>query len=335
MENTPASRSHLNVLSARLSKIRTHNRRQSILVTGIWLIIAIALAVVLSPPLSLPYSSLRNFIETFVIIIVLIAWLYYIPFLGILGLITYRTRNRVYFNQFFPNFGLMLVISIVAVNSFIEFQEDAFTLLYIGFLLVVIFLEMYFLRRVVQGAQENEKPIFLWTLFQDSFEAYSSSILSHHSLLITEELDGYSLRPFFLKISELRTHFTSVPAFEESFASYCQFLLARSELIDYSIASGRVTLYPRVLMGSAKVGLGLRYIWRLFFNVWGRQGLTKIICDYNTEELILHIARADYDLLNEVTYHQLGQMVLTTFKRSLLAFIEGNVEESYSLLFPL
>ncbi len=334
MEKTRTTRTHLDAFTARLEKIQTQNRRQTIFITGLWFITALVIAAILSPVVSLHFSAIRNFIEIFVCVLVLICWLYYVPFLGVLGLMTYRTRNRNYFNQFFPNLGLMLVVSIVALNGFIEIQENIWTVFYIGFLLVIIVLEIYFLRTVVQGARENKKPLFLWTMFQDSFEAYSSSILSQHSLLIEEELNGYSQRPFFLKISDVTKSFSSKQAFDETLVSYCQFLLAHSELIDYTVESERIILYPRVLLGSSKVGLGLRYIWQLFVKVWHRQGLTRISFDFQKEEMALHIAQADYDLLNEVTYHQLGQMVLNTFKRSFLAFSQGDKTESYSILFP-
>jgi len=81
--------------------------------------------------------------------------------------------------------------------------------------------------------------------------------------------------------------------------------------------------------------LGLWYLWDLFNRVLKKKELTTVIVNFSNPEISLRVAKQDYELLSEVTYHQLGQLVLQRFKQSILAFFEGNLDKSYRILFPL
>ena len=116
---------------------------------------------------------------------------------------------------------------------------------------------------------------------------------------------------------------------------YCEFLAEKSELIGFDMSETSTKLYPRVLMGYHSYGFGIRYIWEIFLKVIKKKGLTSITINFTTQEISLKITKEDYDLLNDVTYHLLGQLVLERFKESILEFLEENREKSYSTLFPL
>jgi hypothetical protein len=114
---------------------------------------------------------------------------------------------------------------------------------------------------------------------------------------------------------------------------YSKFLAEKSELIGWEIRDGQAVLYPRVLLGQADFGVGIRYLWDLWFRIYRKKGLTAITIDYNLEEISLSIAREDYEWLGNVTYHLLAQKILKRFKQSIIAFLGNNLEKSYLSLF--
>ncbi|MHA2224815.1 MAG: hypothetical protein ACXAC8_06405 [Candidatus Hodarchaeales archaeon] len=323
-----------NLSYSRLKAFRSIQRKKAIISTTTYALIWISLTIVLSVLLQVHESPIRNFIYALVLAAVIIYWFVSIPFLGILGIITIQTRSRDYLFQFIPNLGLLIVMTLASLINYIEFKEDLFTVAFIGILLLIIILESIFLRLVMREVKENKKPIFLWTFFQDSFEAYSSTILTQQALLIEEEQNGYSERPFFANFSELTRYCTTPFEFTSKFESYARFLTEKREVIGWNISENSVTLYPRVLLGEADYGLGLFYLWNLLIKVIKKKGLTSITINYNSQELSLKIAKEDYNLLNDVTYHLLGQQVLERFKKSMIMFMEDDLDKSYSLLFP-
>ncbi len=159
--------------------------------------------------------------------------------------------------------------------------------------------------------------------------------MSQQALLIHEVQNGYSQRPFFANFPEITQYCSSLPKFKSKVQEYIHFLTERSELIGWEIRENLVTLYPRMLMGNPNLGLGIKYLWVLFFKIIKKDGLTTITINYNSQELSLRIAKQDYDLLNDVTYHLLGQLLLERFKQSIIAFLEDDHERAYSILFPL
>jgi hypothetical protein len=116
---------------------------------------------------------------------------------------------------------------------------------------------------------------------------------------------------------------------------YARFLTERSELIGWDIDENSAILYPRVLMGRHDFGLGIRYLWDLLIRIYKKKELTTISISFESREISIRIAREDYDLLSEVTYHLLSQQILERFKQSIITFMEASIEESYKILFPL
>lgn len=88
-------------------------------------------------------------------------------------------------------------------------------------------------------------------------------------------------------------------------------------------------------MGYKNYGLGIRYMWEIFLKVIQKKKLTSITINFIEKEISLKVRKEDYNLLNDVTYHLLGQLVIERFKKSILAFLENNQEQAYSILFPL
>jgi len=84
---------------------------------------------------------------------------------------------------------------------------------------------------------------------------------------------------------------------------YAKFLTEKSELIGWEITQNSIVLYRRVLFGHADFGIGVLYLWDLLYRIATKKGLTTITVNFELQEISLRIAREDYDLLNNVTYH--------------------------------
>ncbi|MFX0085821.1 MAG: hypothetical protein ACFFAU_09110 [Candidatus Hodarchaeota archaeon] len=320
---------------SRLEDFKSEWRKKSFIAYIFWVLLAICLTIVIYVNFQIHDSPVRNLIYSFLFATVIIAYFTSIPFLSTLIIIVFRTRSKNFFYQLFTNLGLLILVTLASMTSFVKLEENFFTIIYIGFLLLLAFLEAIFLHLVVQGARNNKKPIFLWTFYQDTFEAYSSSFLSQQALLIDEQKNGYSQRPFFLNFIEISQYCRSSEEFKSKMKNYAKFLAEKSELIGFDIFETTIKLYPRVLMGYRSYGFGIRYTWDIFLKVIKKKGLTSIAVNFTEQEISLRIAKEDYDLLNDVTYHLLGQLVLKRFKESIVAFLEENQEKSYSTLFPL
>lgn len=322
----------------RFKKFQREYRKQSYVTIAVWSLIIATLTILIywnqSGSSFSAYSALRALIMSFFYAIVLVSLYVNIPFLIILAIIYLRARSKNFLFQLIPNLGLHLLIILTAITNFIQLDEnDPLMPFFIILLLLIVFLEMIFLYWSVRTARENRKPIFFWTFYQDSLAAYSSTILSHHALQISEEEDGYSQRPFFLSFSELETRFKEPKVFRENLREYALFLTEKSELIGWDISGNQIILYPRVLLGKYSPGVGLTFLWRLMFRIL-KKNLTYIRIDFDSLEISLKVAEEDYQLLSDVTYHLLGFQLLNHFKNSILAFLRGDQKEAYSTLFP-
>lgn len=324
------------LINLRMKEFNDVKKKQQIISMLLWLIVIIVLTAGFYSVI-MPYdATVRGFITAFLCAIVLVNWIINLPFLLLMFLIVIRTKSRNFLSQFIPQIGLQVMITVVSLTNFVELKEDSpYMPVYIIILLLIIILEMVSLALYMRTLKENKKPIFFWTFLQDSFEAYSSTLLSQQALTINELQDGYSQRPFFKKIESLKAHFVSPEEFTTKISEYMLFLLERSEIIDWTIDEGKITFYPRVLIGNMNKGLGIKYLWEILVKVYKRKGLTKITIDYNEFEMSLVIAEDDYKLLNDVTYHILGQQILERFELSMSAFFDEKIEESYKILFPL
>ncbi|MHA2297049.1 MAG: hypothetical protein ACXAEU_17470 [Candidatus Hodarchaeales archaeon] len=320
---------------SRIEGFKKKNRQQAYIALSFWTIVTIVMTIGIFSIFNLHDSPLRGLIYSFVISIVLVNWFVQFPFFIVLTIIVIRTRSRNFFFQIFPNVGLQILITVAAFSPYIQFEEDLFTMIFIGFLLLLVVLECIFLSWVINGVKHNKKPLFFWTFFQDTFEAYSSTVLSQQALLITDQQDGYSQRPFFASFPEISRHCTSPSVFKSKMEEYARFLTERSELIGWDIDENSAILYPRVLMGRHDFGLGIRYLWDLLIRIYKKKELTTISISFESREISIRIAREDYDLLSEVTYHLLSQQILERFKQSIITFMEASIEESYKILFPL
>jgi hypothetical protein len=257
-----------------------------------------------------------------------------IPFVGIMMTIVKRTKSRNYFYQVFPTMGILILVTVIAFSSTIRFNEDSIeTIIYIIVLVILLILESILLRLHVQGVKNNKKPLWFYSFFQDTFESYSSTILSQQALNIADLENGYTQRPFFSSFSEIKEICPTLESYHNGLNNYIQFLIERSELIDSEVRKEKVILYPRVLLGHTDFGVGIKYLWSLWLKIYHRRGLTTITIDYSSEEISLTVAREDYEWLGNVTYHILAQKILNQFKLSIIAFLNSEWEKSYSILF--
>ncbi|MFW9902725.1 MAG: hypothetical protein ACFFFH_00215 [Candidatus Thorarchaeota archaeon] len=322
----------------RFEKFQREYRKQSYVAIIVWTLIIAVLTILIywnqSGSSFSAFSALRALIMSFFYAIVLVSLYVNVPFLIILAIIYFRARSKNFLFQLIPNLGLHLLIILTAIINFVQLDDnDPLMPLFITLLLGIAFFEMTFLYWTVRTARETRKPIFFWTFYQDSLAAYSSTILSHHALQINEEEDGYSQRPFFLSFSELKDRLKEPETFREKFREYALFLTERSELIGWDISGNQIILYPRVLLGKYSPGVGLTFLWRLMVRIF-KKNLTYVRIDFDSQEISLKVAKEDYQLLSDVTYHLLGFQLLNHFKNSILTFLTGDKEEAYSTLFP-
>ena len=322
----------MEILPKQVQDIVEKIQKQTYLLLIFWSIIIGTLTIFFYFTLGLPFPPPRNLISSLLFAIVSVNWYISLPFLGVMLVIIARTKSRNYFFQLFPNLGILLIGTFVAFSNVMDFQEDSVEVrIYIGVMLIIIVLEIVFLRLLISGVKENKKPLFFWTFFQDTREAYASTILSQQALQISDMQNGYSQRPLFAPFSEI----SKLTKYQAKLESYAKFLTEKSELIGWDIENNSISLYPRVMFGYADYGVGLIYLWDLLYRIVTKKRLTTIKVNFEVQEISLRIAREDYDLLNNVTYHLLGQQVLERFKQSILAYLEGDIEKSYSSILPL
>ena len=324
----------------RLNQFKSKHKRQASVATTFWLVLMIITASIIFIILQSKgnvffYSTLSNIVHALLLSVIIVNWIYLFPFLGILVIIVYETRNRHFLFQLNLYLGFLLLITFVGIMNFVDLQEDLLTMVFIVILLVIVALESYSFKLVLNDLKTNKQPLFLWSFFQNSFETYSSTLLTQQSMQIPENLDGYSQRPMYIKFESLENISKNKEEFNAITLNYIKFLSSKNEIIGWKFDSETIRLYPRVLMGEVNMGLGIRYIWSSLFKILRKKGLTSIIIDYKQKELSIKIAEQDYELLNDVTYHILGKLVLEKFRESMLLFNEGDLEKSYKILFPI
>lgn len=332
--NNFSNQSEHETLILRMNEVSGKIRRQKYVFLIFWLIITFFLTVGYYLVLDFQETPLRNLVFALLFAVATVNWFINIPFVGIMMIIVIRTRSRNFFYQVFPTIGLLILVTVIALSSTVRFSEDLVeTVIYTGLLLILIVLESIMLRLHVRGIKNNKKPLWFYSFFQDTLESYSSTILSQQALKIMDLQNGYTQRPFFASFSEIGEYCSSLEDYYSKMLRYTRFLLEKSELIGWDISDGQVVLYPRVLLGHADFGVGLRYLWDLWIRIYRKKGLTAITMDYNLKEISLSIAREDYKWLGNVTYHLLAQQILKRFKQSIAAFLASDLDKSYLSLF--
>ena len=321
---------------SRLKAISDKIRKQKDIFMTFWFLVTSVLTVGFYVVLDFQEVPFRNLIYSLLFAVTTVNWFINVPFVGIMLVIVYRTRSRNFFYQVFPTMGLLILVTVIALSSTVQFSEDSVEIvIYIGILLVLIVLELIMLRLHVQGVRNNKKPLWFYSFFQDTLESYSSTILSQQALHITDLQDGYSRRPFFVSFQKISDYCSSMEDYNTKMEKYARFLVEKSECIGWDIKDEEVVLYPRVLLGHTDFGMGIKYLWELWLRIYRKQDLTAISIDYKTKEISLSVAKEDYEWLGNVTYHLLGQQILIHFKQSIIAFLENDLEKAYSSLFPI
>ena len=265
-------------------------------------------------------------------IMIVISWIMSIPYLGVLAIITFRTKH--------PDFALQLltflqlaimpiffIIGFSVTDSYDAYGYDAYGVgLFITSLPMIIGLISSIL---------IEKPIF-WQISRLN-EYYSSTILSQHALRIRDRHNGYSQRPFFSNFHEIRSYCSSSADFQLKIESYVRFLNHNGALIGWKIHETTAVLNPRVLtsLPNLPFPFDIRSLYQLLIRVYTKKDLTTVTINFATEEVSLHINRDDYNELGDVTYHILGEQVLKRIKQSIVAFMQKDLCSSYSALFPV
>ena len=99
-------------------------------------------------------------------------------------------------------------------------------------------------------------------------------------------------------------------------------LTERGDLIGWDIQNNIIKLYPRILLANPNLGLGLRYLWDMLVKIVRKKDLTYLSINYDRKELSLSISYQDYALLDDVTFHLLGQSFLQRYKNKIIAKFE-------------
>lgn len=319
---------------SRMKEVNDRNRKQKYIFFLFWFLFTFILTVCFYLVLDFQEVPLRKLIFALLFAVTAVNWFINIPFVGIMTLIVIRTRSRNYFYQVFPTIGLLILVTVIAFSSTLRFSEDSVEeVIYLGIILILIVMEAIVLRMHVQGIRRNKKPLWFYSFFQDTLESYSSTILSQQALKIIDLKDGYTQRPFFSSFLEIKEFCPSKDEFHFAMERYTRFLVEKNELIGWNINNGQIILYPRVLLGYADIGIGLKYLWDLWIRIYRKKGLTTVTINYTLEEISLSIARDDYKWLGNVTYYLLTQQILKRFKQSIIAFLENDLEKSYLSLF--
>ncbi|MHA2219059.1 MAG: hypothetical protein ACXACY_24330, partial [Candidatus Hodarchaeales archaeon] len=197
--------------ASRLNAISDKIRKQKYIFMTFWFLVTSFLTVGYFFVLDFQEAPFRNLIYSLLFAVTTVNWFINIPFVGIMLIIVLRTKSRNFFYQVFPTMGLLILVTVIAFSSTIQFSEDSVeTVIYIGILLILIVLESIMLRLHAQGVRNNKKPLWFYSFFQDTLESYSSTILSQQALHIADLQDGYSRRPFFASFQEISEYCSSM-----------------------------------------------------------------------------------------------------------------------------
>lgn len=307
--------------NARLRKRANRN----LVFTLFWVVSGFIILYAFLYVLKVPFETR---IAAIVSILVIISWIFSIPYLGLLVIITFRTKHHDFALQLLTllQFAIWPIFSIIGfrvIDSNDAFVVGSFIVLLPGFIGAI-------------SSQLIEKSIY-WQTSKNPFEYYSSTILSQHALLISDRHDGYSQRPFFSNFHEIRSYCSSSVDFQLKIKNYVRFLANNGELIGWEVDEITAVLYPRVLMGLSNLPFpyDVRSLYQLLIRVYTKKDLTAVTINFDTEEVSLHINRDDYNELGDVTYHILGEQVLKRIKQSIVAFMQKDLCSSYSALFPV
>ncbi|MHA2246178.1 MAG: hypothetical protein ACXADY_14535 [Candidatus Hodarchaeales archaeon] len=268
----------------------------------------------------------RTKMVVIVSILVVISWIMFIPYLGVLAIIIFRTKHYDFALELLTllQFAIWPILTIIGLRV-MDSNDTVIVGLFIVLLPAFIALISYIFIK---------KPVF-WQTSKNPLEYYGSTILSQHALQITERRDGYSQRPFFSNFHEIRSYCSSSVDFKLKIENYVRFLNHNGELIGWEVYETKVVLYPRVLMSLPNFPFGIRSLYQLLIRVYMKRGLTAVTINFASEEVSLHINRDDYNELGDVTYHVLGEQILEKIKKSIVAFMQKDLSSSYSTMFPV
>ncbi|MFW9780152.1 MAG: hypothetical protein ACFFE8_14990 [Candidatus Heimdallarchaeota archaeon] len=274
-------------------------------------------------------------IEKLIVIYLILAGLVGIlvfPYFGISSLIAFRTRYRDYFIQ------VVMYLQFLAFPLCYMFYHilaiiPEFGRVFPNWIILPVGLYIVFgpLSIVILSLLVIQKPLF----WRNNLEDYITTLLSQQAMHIMEYRDGYTPRPFFSKLSEINNFVSTPMEFKSSMENYAKFLAKEGEIIGWDINERIATLYPRVLMNPPFVLLDIRFLYRLFYRVYRRYRLTAITINRKEKEMSLYIARDDYEVLNDVTFHILGEQILDRTKNSIVAFLQKDYEQAILNYNPL
>ena len=273
----------------------------------------------------------RHIISSFVVLLIGMAVILFIPCIGSLIILFSRARNRDYILEslgivlFFPGFPLVIFTLVFSRNFFDNHVFFSYiSLLIPSFLILSLFCLIHV-----------NKPIFINSVRNDPFYNYFSILLSQPIFEISKYQDGYTQRPIHSEFNKLKQYFSTKEEFSREISEYLHFLANKGELFGWKSNDSSFRIYPRGLT-PRNFNISSPYsLYRFFYRLITFTGLTYLNIDWESQEISIHIAKDDYVNLMDVTFHMLGELVLKRFKMSIKHFAEDRKMESYYTLFSL
>ena len=270
---------------------------------------------------------------------VLIFWFLLSIIIIFLASITYfRTKYIGYLFECFISFQNVCCILAVFYILIFNLNSLLFIVLLYGSI-IITFLENSYLK----------KPLFWdkrFTYYQQTYFDQRRDVLFKQAQFVSEFEDGYSSRPVTVDLTDLYDENTNKSFMTEKTVKFGKFLAKKGDLIGYDFTEEsnnqtKVKFYLRTgLLQKLDTNFIFNIFWNPFkflkkiYNVLLKKDLTCITFDFTTNEMSFKLNKFDYEIMDNVTYHLLGENVLNKFKQSLKSFLKEDFGKSYRILFP-
>ena len=154
-------------------------------------------------------------------------------------------------------------------------------------------------------------------------------------MYIDEFKDGYSKRPVFIDISDIKEINSDELMFKTNLEQYAKFLASNGDLIAYSRDETTVKLHLRsTLIQSMKI-FKIISQFKKTLQIIKKKDLTTISINFKENEMSFHLNKEDYELLGNLTYEKISLRVLEQFKTSIKEYLAGNYDIALATVNPI
>lgn len=246
-------------------------------------------------------------------------------FMVILVLITF---SRTYYTGYIKEL-LILLQEIIMILLIFYFSLIEPNILYFVVLLFT------FSSITALGYSLLKKPLF-WDRFslekQLMYNDQKTDIILNQARHISEHEDGYSARPIVVDFSDIISQINDEKLVIEKTIDLGTFLAERGYLIGYDYKNNQVKMFLRTSLLQKSDLLRPILFFKRYLNVVKKKDLTVVIFDFHAKELYFKLNRNDYLLLDNITYHSLGNRLLKNFKTSLKYYLADDFDNCENIL---